>query len=229
MPALALPAFWGAVAAGAAGTAGIVGAKISANANDRAADIGKQSNDEALAFQKSQAAQDQANYEAAQRANYNQYVNKVHAAQALGDTINFHLPDPAPYQPSNVPTGGAQTSSATTSAPANAGSAAALKTLIDQGMDPQQAVAQFNRQYGRTTGNEAVYYDPSQHGGVATIGLPDAYLSLESNGWQITPRAGGGAAPARSIASALPSSSAMSYAPAPVAPFQLRTINAFLR
>lgn len=55
------------------------------------------------------------------------------------------------------------------------------------GMKPQDAVAKFNRDFGRTSGNEAVYYPASVHG-KETIGLPDDYLSLESNGWGITKR-----------------------------------------
>jgi hypothetical protein len=54
--------------------------------------------------------------------------------------------------------------------------------------NPQGAISAFNSQTGRTTGNEAVYYDPSQHGGVATIGLPDSYLSQQGGAWGITQR-----------------------------------------
>lgn len=65
--------------------------------------------------------------------------------------------------------------------------AAYLQRLIRSGMSPQQAAQTFNQTLGRTTGNEAVYYDPSKHGGHATIGLPEGYLSDE-NGWGFTPR-----------------------------------------
>lgn len=83
------------------------------------------------------------------------------------------------------------------------GTAADLKALIDSGIDPQQAAQQFNAKYGRTTGNEAAYYAPSgQTSGKAVIGLPDAYLSQEPSGWQVTQRAGGGAAPAASSSGA---------------------------
>ena len=69
-----------------------------------------------------------------------------------------------------------------------------LQSLLAGGLDPQAAIQRFNQETGRTTGNEAVYYGPEVHG-TATIGLPDAYLSLQQNGWQVTPRSperGGG-------------------------------------
>ena len=65
--------------------------------------------------------------------------------------------------------------------------AAYLKSLIDGGLSPQAAIAQFNQETGRTTGNEAVYYGPEVHGR-ATIGLPEAYLSNEPGGWAVTQR-----------------------------------------
>lgn len=65
--------------------------------------------------------------------------------------------------------------------------AAYLQSLIAGGMSPQEAIAKFNRDTGRTTGNEAVYYGPEVHG-KPTIGLPGEYLSQEGNGWQVTAR-----------------------------------------
>lgn len=62
-----------------------------------------------------------------------------------------------------------------------------LQKLLAGGMSPQEAVALFNQQTGRTTGNEAVYYGPEVHG-KPTIGLPGEYLSQEGNGWQVTQR-----------------------------------------
>lgn len=62
-----------------------------------------------------------------------------------------------------------------------------LQKLLAGGMSPQEAVALFNQQTGRTTGNEAKYYGPEVHG-VPTIGLPGEYLSQEGNGWQVTQR-----------------------------------------
>lgn len=58
-----------------------------------------------------------------------------------------------------------------------------LQTLLNQGLSPQDAVARFNRETGRTTGNEAVYYANNN-----TIGLPEAYLAGGDGGWQIVQR-----------------------------------------
>lgn len=80
---------------------------------------------------------------------------------------------------------------------APAPTAAYLQSLLAGGMSYQDAISQFNRETGRTTGNEAVYYGPEVHG-KPTIGLPGEYLSQEANGWQATQRApetgGGGGA-----------------------------------
>ena len=57
--------------------------------------------------------------------------------------------------------------------------------LLQGGMDPQQAIALFNRTNGRGTGNEAVFYNDNR--GV-TIGLPTGYAALTPNGWTWTPR-----------------------------------------
>lgn len=62
-----------------------------------------------------------------------------------------------------------------------------LQQLLSSGMNPQEAVARFNSETGRTTGNEAVLYGAEVHGR-PTIGLPGSYLSLEGNGWQETQR-----------------------------------------
>lgn len=92
------------VAAGTAG-AGIYGAKKSADAANNAAGIQGQSADKALAFQEQQAQLDAQRYEATQKANYAQYVNRVKGAQALGAKYGFNsIPDPAAYVP--TPMGG---------------------------------------------------------------------------------------------------------------------------
>lgn len=84
---------------------------------------------------------------------------------------------------------------------AAAPTAAYLQSLIKGGMDPHTAIAQFNKETGRTHGNEAEYYDPSVHG-VATIGLPEAYLAADGgNGdWTVTQRTPENNAPAGSPA-----------------------------
>lgn len=62
-----------------------------------------------------------------------------------------------------------------------------LLQLLSSGMDPQEAIAQFNKRTGRTYGNEAWFYGPEVHG-TPTIGLPGEYLSLENGVWKITKR-----------------------------------------
>lgn len=64
--------------------------------------------------------------------------------------------------------------------------------LLQGGMDPQQAIALFNKVNGRGTGNEAVFYNDSRG---TTIGLPTGYAALTPNGWTWTargPEGGGG-------------------------------------
>lgn len=100
-------------------------------------------------------------------------------------------PTPPPSQPANTPAVQPPTRSVDAGTSGPAPTAAYLHSLITGGMDPQAAIAQFNKETGRTTGNEAVYYGPEVHG-KPTIGLPDSYLSLESNGWGITQRPQGG-------------------------------------
>ena len=46
-----------------------------------------------LDFQEQQAAADQARYEAAQRANYAQYLTHYDAAKGLGSQLGMTLPD----------------------------------------------------------------------------------------------------------------------------------------
>lgn len=62
-----------------------------------------------------------------------------------------------------------------------------LQSLIASGMDPQAAIAQFNKETGRVTGNEAQYYGPEVHG-VPTIGLPGEYLDFKGGKWNVNQR-----------------------------------------
>jgi len=66
MPALALPAFWGAVSAGAAGGAGIYAAKKAGQANKEASQVTAQSNQAAIDEQKRQDAQQKEEFDAQQ-------------------------------------------------------------------------------------------------------------------------------------------------------------------
>lgn len=56
--------------------------------------------DKSLAFQQQQSQLDQQRWETTQRANYDQYVNRVKGAQQLGKQYGFTaIPDAAPYVP----------------------------------------------------------------------------------------------------------------------------------
>lgn len=100
--------------------------------------------------------------------------------------------------------------------PTDSADAQTLLRWIMFGKSPQDAIAQFNRQFGRSTGNEAVYYDPSVHGR-ATIGLPEAYLSQESDGWRLTQRTpegpGGGGVDQRRDPGPAPNPGGMAFPP----------------
>jgi hypothetical protein len=223
-----------ALAVSAAATSGgaAYAAHTSSDAANHAADVQGTANDKALAFQEQQAADAKAQFQQSQRANYEQYAARHKAAQQLGDSIGFHLPDLKTYEeytgqpaPSGTPTTGARAASAGPDA---------LKALIQQ-YGPQVGAQKFNQQFGRTTGNEAVYYP--ENGG--TVGIPEGYFSNGAQGWNFAPRGGaagsvgGQAAPFASptIASAIAQmGGSTSLTPPPqTQPFQLRSINAFVR
>jgi len=60
-----------------------------------------------------------------------------------------------------------------------------ILSLLQGGMDPQAAAALFNQTNGRTTGNEAQYYNDNRG---QTIGLPGGYAALTPGGWTWTER-----------------------------------------
>ncbi len=182
MPAaVAVPLITGAIG----GAATITGAKMASSANKRATEAQAKANADATALAQQQEATRKSEYDAQVAEQKRQFditeQNKLPYRQAsqaalmkLGDLLGL----PA----------GAVSGVASASAPSGLkGSAADLKAMIDSGLDPQAAAAKFNQQFGRSTGNEAKYYGPEVHG-TPTIGLPDAYLSLEQNGWSLTPR-----------------------------------------
>src|SRR5579885_950162 len=181
-------------------------ANIQANAANHAADVQGASTDKALEFQKMQAENDFRNQVAVQRANYQQYLARANAAKSLGASLGFNIPDPSPFVEPTDPnyTGAATTGSQTgasgmtatggASAQTPSTGAAALQKLLSSGIDPQTAAKTFNQQFGRTTGNEAVYYPQNN-----TIGLPEGYLSTGQNGWQFTPRGASGGSSAGTL------------------------------
>lgn len=212
------------VAGLASGAATGVAAKIGSNAANHAGDLNAKAATDQLAYLQQKDAQDQRNWEATtaenrrqfdttQALNLDQYNKKearlgsyrsigAGATGTLADLMGIRMV-PQPGGASLPPAAAPSASGASTgTGAAPGGDAAALKAMLDGGLAPQEAVARFNQQFGRTTGNEAQYYDPSQHGGVATIGLPDAYLAKPGASWDITTRAGGGA-PAAAAASGL--------------------------
>lgn len=192
-------------------------AQIQADAARYAADQARQANEEALAFQKAQADRDFQISETNRRANYDQWAAREARVGTLAQLAGLparQIPAYVSLQTGSAPSGAV--SAATTGVK---GTAADLKAMIDSGMDPQQAAQKFNQQFGRTTGNEAQFYGADVHG-TPTIGLPDAYLSLEPNGWSITQRGGGGAAAPAAAVKPAPVSAAMpgtlaAYAQAP--------------
>lgn len=155
MPPLVIAA---AIAAGGA----VVSAKMSSNASNKAAklstdsanhaaDVGKQTNDETLAFQKQQAEADWRNQETAQKANYAQYMAKYNAVKGLGGQMGFNLPDPTPYAGSEDPhydTGGSPLPTSVGGA-AGVGGPAAPGTSAASGnpTDPNYIASQLENVY----------------------------------------------------------------------------------
>lgn len=111
MPALAIPAFWYAVSAAAGGASAIYAAKTGADASDRAVDAQTAATDKTLAFQKDQAAEDKARFDATQRANYDQWVARQKATNSLRAIAGL----PPVDIPAYVPTTGSGAPGAPTS------------------------------------------------------------------------------------------------------------------
>lgn len=222
----------------ASGASSVVASKVASNSAGKAGDQNAIAADKQLAYLTGKDAQDQKNFDSTAAENrrqfdvtqnlnldqYNQKEARLAPYRSIGAGATGTLADLMGVPMTQVPSGAARPplssapGSAPTGTPSTSGSgggAADLKALLDAGTDPQTAIAQFNKQYGRTTGNEATYYGPEVHG-KAAIGLPDAYLSLEDNGWSITPRSGGsGAAVAGAGGTASPGFSVMPGSAAP--------------
>ncbi len=78
-------------------------AKLATDATTHGADLQKQSNDEALAFTKSQAEADYQNQEIARRANYDQTAAKQARLGTLGNMLGLPPPTMPDYVPSVDP------------------------------------------------------------------------------------------------------------------------------
>lgn len=202
------------IAAAASGTAAVVSSKINANAAENASRTQSASTDKATALATSDEAERRREFDQQQAEAKRQWdteqANKAPYRQVSSDALLrvrdlLGLPAGAP-----VTMGAGSTANASgQSTGARGGSAADLKALIDGGMNPQQAAQAFNQKFGRSTGNEAVYYAPSaQTSGKAVLGLPDAYISQEPQGWAITQRGGGAPAarPQTAMSAAMPKS-----------------------
>ncbi len=206
------------VAAGvgiASAVSGIYAAHKSSESSDKAAQLQSTASDKATALAQQQEAERKSEFDQQQAQAKLQWdteqANKAPYRQISSDALLrvrdlLGLPQGAPLPSSAAPTGTPSSAGApTATATGSGGSAADLKALIDGGMNPQQAASVFNQKYGRSTGNEAVYYAPSaQTSGKAVLGLPDAYLSQEPQGWAITNR--GSATPRTAMAAAMPTS-----------------------
>ena len=164
MPVIAMPLFWGAMAAGAGAGAQIYSANRTANANteaahlaadaaNRAGDLQAHAADESLAFTRSEAARAQANFEATQHANYDQWAAREQRLSALGVLAGL-----APRQiPGYVPTsaGGASGAPGASGTPAGVQVSNAapdfLRGLLSRGVPIQDAITQANQRFGSCT------------------------------------------------------------------------------
>lgn len=145
MPALAIPAFWYAVSAAAGGASAIYAAKTGADASDRAVDAQTAATDKTLAFQKDQAAEDKARFDATQRANYDQWVAKQKATNSLRAIAGL----PPVDIPAFVPTtgGGAFTATSGPTALASAPKSTAVglvQQAVNKGLTGQAAIDYIN-------------------------------------------------------------------------------------
>lgn len=239
--------------AGAAAGGKIVGAAISSSASKDAAqqqtqaanygaDKQYQATEDSLAFQKQQAAVDQANWEATQHANYNQYLNRYNAAKGLGSSIGFTLPDAPAYVPSTATLPSTPTTPMSGTLPAGSAPqtpAASFGNLSDPSAwmglvgSPSQLATWVQQQNPRLSPGMVQYYvgkiqgqpgaNPTEQAGSAT------YWSQKI---QSDPTTGGSSA--ASSASGLPAARTLAaYTPGlsvptgpTVAPFQLRSIGA---
>lgn len=122
MPAvLALPAFWGAVSAGAAVSGGLIAGRMQSNASRDAANAQIQStreaqaattaaSDKTLAFTERQAAADAQRFEQTQHANYNQWASREGRMSDFGQALGLGARNIPQYQssmPGGAPSGGA--------------------------------------------------------------------------------------------------------------------------
>lgn len=154
MPALALPAFWGAVGATATGAGLVAGAKIQSGGAQKgaqiqsdaalqAAKIQAEANDKAQATLRAQQAQDLAIADSTQHANYNQWAAREGRMSDFGAALGLAPRNIPAYQP--IP--GAANSGPAASSPAAAGQAWTPDFIRQQlqqtGQDPSEQNIQY--------------------------------------------------------------------------------------
>lgn len=202
----------------------IAGAISSHNAN-KAADAQSKSNTDALNFEKQKDAEDRQQFDATQRANYDQYLNRYNAAKQLGAEYGFNLPDAKPYVSVNGQNG--------QPAQANGQDPAAFIANYQKTHNPSEGptgvlnamkAAGFNvapYMYGNTPSNNEIALNGEKYKVIGAEGTPNAY-------WYQAGMNDGGGAP-RSAAPVF--SSPISAYLNPQAPstdtFRLRPITAY--
>ncbi len=213
-----------AVGAGKQADAAKSAAATQAAATTHAADLTSQAAAATLAFQQKQAAQDQANFNTTQQANYNQWVPKEQQLSSLGTLVGLPARNiPAYQQTANVLGGSAPSGTATT------GSGTASPT--GNPTDPSAIAAQLTANYkslgvaptGPGTGPTDLSYYVTQ---IANTGG----LTPQNSAYWFGPsgriasdlsKASGGAMTAASKSAAPPSSSLGSYVGGGYAPVSL--------
>lgn len=218
-------------------------ARLQTEAATKAAQLQKESSDAALGFTKQQALYGAQSAETDRSANYQQWAAKERRLGSIGEMVGLGQRDIPSYVPSPTPNFDTPGSGGAAAGGGPSQAAQYLKGLLDTGKDPQAAIADTNAKFGLSPDkqNSAMYYDPSQHGGVATIGLPDSYLALKDGKWEMTVR-NGSAAPAAAaktttpyrsvgdylISPSAPTSAAVQLAPALARPAPYRSVGSYL-
>lgn len=147
--------------------------RMQVDAQTRAADQQNRANQQALDLEREQQERERMDAAEADRLNYNNYRRRAMGAQNLGSAFGINLGIDIPEYGSKLTSsrGGQNTSQFS-------GEDASLGEMLRSGMDPAQAISQFNQRYGRTTGNEATFAHDN------TIAVPTGYYSTGQNGWQ---------------------------------------------
>jgi hypothetical protein len=134
------------ITAGASAGASLAAGKMGSSAANSAAKAQGASNADALAFEKQKDAEDRAQFDRTQRANYDQYLMKYNAAKQLGSEYGLNLPDAKPY----VSLDGGQPGQPAQGQP--------------QGSDPAAFIRQYQAQHNPTEGPSGILNAMKQAG-----------------------------------------------------------------